>query len=164
MVGLALLFGFLLVIPIGAADMPVVISLLNSYAGLADAAMGFVLMNKIQIITGSLDGTSGFLLSLLMCRAMNRSAMNVLFGAFGKVEKEERAAGRRRPRGPCAASRPRSWRCCSTAPARSSSSRATAWRWPRPSTPSATWPSCCRSAASTSSTPSTRWPAACPGT
>lgn len=88
MVGLALLFGFLLVIPIGAADMPVVISLLNSYAGLADASMGFVLMNKIQIITGSLDGTSGFLLSLLMCRAMNRSALNVLFGAFGKVEEE----------------------------------------------------------------------------
>ena len=87
-VGLALLFGFLLVIPIGAADMPVVISLLNSYAGLADAAMGFVLMNKIQIITGSLDGTSGFLLSLLMCRAMNRSALNVLFGAFGKIEEE----------------------------------------------------------------------------
>ncbi len=86
MVGLALLFGFLLVIPIGAADMPVVIALLNSYAGLADASMGFVLMNKIQIITGSLDGTSGFLLSLLMCRAMNRSATNVLFGAFGKVE------------------------------------------------------------------------------
>jgi len=88
MVGIALLFGFLLVIPIGAADMPVVISLLNSYAGLADAAMGFVLMNKIQIITGSLDGTSGFLLSILMCRAMNRSARNVLFGAFGKVEEE----------------------------------------------------------------------------
>ncbi len=88
LVGLALLFGLLLVVPIGAADMPVVISLLNSYAGLADAAMGFVLMNKIQIITGSLDGTSGFLLSILMCRAMNRSAANVLFGAFGKVEAE----------------------------------------------------------------------------
>src|SRR5205807_1543003 len=87
-VGLALLFGFLLVIPIGAADMPVVIALLNSYAGLADASMGFVLMNKIQIITGSLDGTSGFLLAMLMCRAMNRSAMNVLFGAFGKIEEE----------------------------------------------------------------------------
>src|SRR5207247_1519543 len=67
----------------------VVIALLNSYGGVADAAMGFVLMNKIQIITGSLDGTSGFLLSLLMCRAMNRSAMNVLFGAFGKIEKQE---------------------------------------------------------------------------
>jgi NAD(P) transhydrogenase subunit beta len=89
MVAFSLLFGFLLVIPIGAADMPVVISLLNSYAGLADAAMGFVLMNKIQIITGSLDGTSGFLLSLLMCRAMNRSVMNVLFGAFGKTAPEE---------------------------------------------------------------------------
>ncbi|MCI0339570.1 MAG: NAD(P)(+) transhydrogenase (Re/Si-specific) subunit beta [Planctomycetales bacterium] len=88
MVGVSLLFGFLLVIPIGAADMPVVISLLNSYAGLADAAMGFVLMNKIQIITGSLDGTSGLLLSILMCRAMNRSALNVLFGAFGKIEAE----------------------------------------------------------------------------
>src|SRR2546422_3846086 len=87
-VGLALLFGFLLVLPIGAADMPVVIALLNSYAGLADVAMGFVLANRIQIITGSLDGTSGFLLSLLMCRAMNRSARNVLFGAFGRVEAE----------------------------------------------------------------------------
>jgi H+-translocating NAD(P) transhydrogenase subunit beta len=89
MVGLSLLFGLLLVIPIGAADMPVVIALLNSYGGLADASMGFVLMNKIQIITGSLDGTSGFLLSLLMCRAMNRSAFNVLFGAFGKLEASE---------------------------------------------------------------------------
>ena len=88
MVALAFIFGLLLVIPIGAADMPVVIALLNSYGGLADACMGFVLMNKIQIITGSLDGTSGFLLSLLMCRAMNRSAFNVLFGAFGKVQKE----------------------------------------------------------------------------
>ena len=66
--------------------MPVVIALLNAYAGLADAAMGFVLANRIQIITGSLDGTSGFLLSLLMCRAMNRSARNVLFGAFGRVD------------------------------------------------------------------------------
>ncbi len=88
MVAMALLFGFMLVLPIGAADMPVVIALLNSYAGLADASMGFVLMNKIQIITGSLDGTSGFLLSILMCRAMNRSAANVLFGAFGKVEED----------------------------------------------------------------------------
>jgi NAD(P) transhydrogenase subunit beta len=92
MVLLSLVFGLLLVIPIGAADMPVVIALLNSYGGLADAAMGFVLMNKIQIITGSLDGTSGFLLSLLMCRAMNRSAVNVLFGAFGKVSEAEAAA------------------------------------------------------------------------
>src|SRR5229473_2898919 len=92
MVGLAFVFGLMLVIPIGAADMPVVIALLNSYGGLADASMGFMLMNKIQIITGSLDGTSGFLLSLLMCRAMNRSAINVLFGAFGKVQHEETGA------------------------------------------------------------------------
>ena len=112
---LALLFGFLLVLPIGAADMPVVIALLNSYAGLADAAMGFVLMNKIQIITGSLDGTSGFLLSLLMCRAMNRSAMNVLFGAFGKVEPEDDGGRRRRRRAPSAASRPTRRRCSSRA-------------------------------------------------
>ena len=92
MVALSLVFGVLLVLPIGAADMPVVISSLNSFAGLAGAAMGFVLMNKIQIITGSLDGTSGFLLSLLMCRAMNRSATNVLFGAFGKQEETAAAA------------------------------------------------------------------------
>jgi proton-translocating NAD(P)+ transhydrogenase subunit beta len=92
MVLLAFVFGLLLVIPIGAADMPVVIALLNSYGGLADAAMGFVLFNKIQIVTGSLDGTSGFLLSLLMCRAMNRSATNVLFGAFGAVTSEDEAA------------------------------------------------------------------------
>jgi H+-translocating NAD(P) transhydrogenase subunit beta len=89
MVALSLLFGVMLVIPIGAADMPTVIALLNSYGGLADAAMGFVLMNKIQIITGSLDGTSGFLLALLMCRAMNRSAFNVLFGAFGQVSEAD---------------------------------------------------------------------------
>jgi NAD(P) transhydrogenase subunit beta len=92
MVVISFVFGLLLVIPIGAADMPVVIALLNSYGGLADAAMGFVLMNKIQIITGSLDGTSGFLLALLMCRAMNRSAMNVLFGAFGTVSEDEASA------------------------------------------------------------------------
>jgi NAD(P) transhydrogenase subunit beta len=92
MVALALLFGLLLVLPIGAADMPTVIALLNSYGGLADAAMGFMLMNKIQIITGSLDGTSGFLLAILMCRAMNRSAFNVLFGAFGKVPEDTGAA------------------------------------------------------------------------
>jgi len=86
MMALALVFGVLLILPIGAADMPVVIALLNSYAGLTDAAMGFMLDNKIQIITGSLDGSSGFILSILMCRAMNRSMTNVLFGAFGKVQ------------------------------------------------------------------------------
>jgi NAD(P) transhydrogenase subunit beta len=85
MVGLALVFGILLVIPIGAADMPVVMSLLNSYAGLASAATGFVLSNNVLIIAGTLDGFSGFILSVLMCRAMNRSITNVLFGAFGST-------------------------------------------------------------------------------
>ena len=85
MAGLAFLFGLLLVMPIGSADMPVVMSLLNSYAGLASAATGFVLSNKVLIIAGTLDGFSGFILSILMCRAMNRSITNVLFGAFGSA-------------------------------------------------------------------------------
>jgi NAD(P) transhydrogenase subunit beta len=83
MVGLGFLFGILLVLPIGAADMPVVMSLMNSYAGLAAAATGFAISNNVLIIAGTLDGFSGFILSILMCRAMNRSVMNVLFGAFG---------------------------------------------------------------------------------
>ena len=91
LLALAFLFGVLLILPIGAADMPVVIALLNSYGGLTDAAMGFMLDNKIQIITGSLDGSSGFILSILMCRAMNRSMTNVLFGAFGKVQEQPAA-------------------------------------------------------------------------
>src|SRR3954447_5792291 len=85
MLGLAFVFGVMLVIPIGSADMPVVMSLLNSYAGLAAAATGFVLGNNVLIIAGTLDGFSGFILSVLMCKAMNRSMKNVLFGAFGAV-------------------------------------------------------------------------------
>jgi NAD(P) transhydrogenase subunit beta len=88
LLSLSFLFGVLLVTPIGAADMPVVIALFNSYGGLTGAVMGFMLANRIQIITGALDGASGFILSMLMCKAMNRSMGNVLFGAFGKVEKE----------------------------------------------------------------------------
>ena len=84
-IGLALLFGILLVIPIGGADMPTVIALLNSYAGLAASAMGFALDNKLLIIVGALDGTSGFLLAVIMCKAMNRSFSNVLFGGFGQL-------------------------------------------------------------------------------
>ena len=85
MIGCATVFGVMLVIPIGAADMPVVMSLLNSYAGLSSAATGFVLSNNVLIIAGTLDGFSGFILSILMCKAMNRSITNVLFGGFGAV-------------------------------------------------------------------------------
>ncbi len=89
MTGLAFLFGAMFVLPIGAADMPVVMSLLNSYAGLAAAATGFVLSNSVLIIAGTLDGGSGFILSVLMCRAMNRPMRNVLFGAFGSGGSQE---------------------------------------------------------------------------
>jgi len=87
MVGLALVFGVSLVLPIGGADMPVVISLLNSYAGLASSATGFAIGNNVLIIAGALDGASGFILSIIMSRAMNRSFGNVLFGAFGSPPK-----------------------------------------------------------------------------
>ena len=95
--GLSLIFGVLLIVPIGGADMPTVIALLNSYAGLSASAMGFALDNKMLIIAGALDGSSGLILAIIMCRAMNRSFTNVLFGAFGQVQDSTAAASGERP-------------------------------------------------------------------
>jgi NAD(P) transhydrogenase subunit beta len=88
---ISFVFGIMLVTPIGGADMPTVISLLNSYAGFTAALLGFVLSSKVLVVAGALDGSSGFILSVIMCKAMNRSFTNVMFGAFGQVQ--AKAAG-----------------------------------------------------------------------
>jgi NAD(P) transhydrogenase subunit beta len=92
MIALALLFGFILVMGIGGADMPTTIAILNSFSGLSAAALGFVLDNKLLIVAGSLDGSSGLILALIMSQAMNRSFSNILFGSVGKALKEEQSA------------------------------------------------------------------------
>ena len=155
-----LLFGVTMVLPIGGADMPVVISLLNSFTGTAVAMAGFVLSDPVLIIAGALVGASGAILTKLMADAMNRSVLNIMIGGFGTADAAAGAStggpavrcGRSAPTTP-----PSSW----PTPSTSSSCPATAWPWRRPSTASASWPSCSRPAGSTSSTPSIRWPAAC---
>ena len=153
------------VLPIGGADMPVVISLLNAFTGLAAAATASCSHNNVLIIAGTLVGASGTLLTLLMAHAMNRSLANVLFGAFGQVQARARRRGRRRRRQPCARRRPTTSASCS--PTRSKviivpgygMAVAQAQHEVRELAERAR-----EAAASTSSTRSTRSPAACPAT
>jgi NAD(P) transhydrogenase subunit beta len=97
MIALSFLIGIFIVLPIGGADMPVVLSLMNSYAGLAAAATGFAINNKVLIIAGSLDGSSGFILSIIMSKAMNRSFSNILFGAVGTPQVDTSSLHEDRP-------------------------------------------------------------------
>jgi len=96
-IGLSLLFGVLLILPIGGGDMPTVIALLNSYAGASACAMGFALNNQMLIIAGATNAASGFILSVIMCKAMNRSFTNVLFGAFGQVQAADKTKAAAKP-------------------------------------------------------------------
>ena len=158
----SLVLGVLFVLPVGGADVPIVISLLNAFTGLTVAASGYVLDNVLLLVAGTFVGASGTLLTRMMATAMGRPLTKTLFGAFCRDVDRWAAAWSATAR--CAPAAPRTWRSCWRTPARWSSSRATDSRSPRGSTRCASSPTCSASEASTSSTASTPWPAGCPAT
>ena len=152
--------GNMVVLPIGGADMPVVISLLNAFTGLSAAATGIALGNTALIVAGMIVGASGTILTNLMAKAMNRSVPSIIAGGFGgAIAAPAGGAGRRAAR--CARPQPRTSRSSSPTPARSSSRPVTGWPSPRPSTRCASSSARWRPRASRSNTPSIRSPAAC---
>ena len=159
---LAGLLGNMFVLPIGGADMPVVISLLNAFTGLSAAAAGMALDNVALIVGGMIVGASGTILTNLMADAMNRSIANIFAGGFGGVSIAPTGDGEEKPvRSTDAADVAIQLAYALEGRRRA---RATAWPWPRPSTRCASWPTSSRSAACAWTTRSTRWPAACPAT
>ena len=159
----AAILGNMFVLPIGGADMPVVISLLNAFTGLSAAAAGLALDNVALIVAGMLVGASGSILTMLMAEAMNRSILNIFKGGFGGGGTAP-GAGATARRSPCAPRTPPTWRSSSPTRAGSWWRLATGWRWRRRSTRCTTSRARSRSAAWRCSTRSTRWPAACPAT